>query len=109
MTDRAQYIAGLRILADRLEAGQDIPLPYHGDDAPVSWYVLASRDKAAAVTRGLPCTWRKEIRDAAEPADAYLDLTGTLGGPSGLRVKVTVTVNRDDARAEIDSYLGSDQ
>jgi hypothetical protein len=87
---RAQKIAGLRQLIDALAADETIPLPYELDDSAIHWYVLRDREAAAAVVQGLPCAWQKTVRDGDDPDGGSLDMAGTLGGPAGLDVKVTV-------------------
>jgi hypothetical protein len=92
---RARYVAGLRVLATMLEDNPGLPLPYHGNRAPVTFHFLAGDDPGAAVTaaaRALPCSWQQEVRDYGETGGgAYLDLNGDLGG-----LQVTLTVNRAD-------------
>lgn len=87
---RAQKLAGLRQLYDLLAADETIPLPYEVDDSAIHWFVLGDKEAAAAVVQGLPCTWQKSVRDGDDPDGGRLDMTGTLGGPSGLKVQVTV-------------------
>lgn len=59
MSDRTEYVAGLRILADLLERHDDLPLPTHGD---VSWLLFGTkgeRDTAAQIVRRMPGIWTK--------------------------------------------------
>lgn len=75
MTDRSDYIAGLRELADRLERHPDCPLPYDGTDSPLTW-ILDTREDVAAVARVMGRA-RKE-RDYKDG----LQLVGSLHGLS---------------------------
>lgn len=61
-TDRAGYTAGLRALADLLDAHPEVPLPYHGTAARMAIYQLsAGREAFAATVRALPGHKRKEV------------------------------------------------
>lgn len=76
--ERAAYTAGLRQLADALDAHPEIPLPYDGHDGPITIQFLFGADpraEMAAAVRALPCAWRKDARD-----DQYFDLNGNLAG-----------------------------
>jgi len=61
--ERAEYIAGLRALADALEAHPTVPLPIHGQPwNPLGWNLLgdeAQRETAAGIIRELGGTWDK--------------------------------------------------
>jgi hypothetical protein len=81
MTDRAEYIAGLRQLADLLEAHDDMPLPYSGssDYSYLQWIEVvddaaAQLERARTFARLIPGTVEKSVR-----GDAF-DLLGTIGG-----------------------------
>lgn len=53
---RLAYTAGLRLLADLLDAAPGVPLPFDGSTSPIQW-ALFDRDPAddlAAITRALP-------------------------------------------------------
>lgn len=57
MTDRAGYTAGLRQLADLLDAHPEIPLPFHGRPgcSPITIHHLdGDREAFAATVRALP-------------------------------------------------------
>jgi hypothetical protein len=63
---RAEYVAGLRALADLLEANTDVPVPTYGADRwqPIRWVITgesAAEQKAAiaAVVRAVGGTWAK--------------------------------------------------
>lgn len=79
-TDRAEYIAGLRQLADLLEQHPDaLPLPYQGHWVPITFHFLTGEDPKsalAAAVRALP------IRLDKSGGDSYFDLTGSLHGLS---------------------------
>ncbi len=88
MTDRAAYIAGLRQLADALEAHPEVPLPTDGTRMPLSWNLWDddAREQMAATARALPVAWVKETREGYDGGPDYFDLSGKLGG---LKVKLT--------------------
>ena len=77
MNDRAEYITGLRMLADLLERHDDLPLPYQGRETPLTFYFLnATREAFAAAARILPGPLIKHT-----PAyDDVFQLTGSLAG-----------------------------
>ncbi len=81
MSDRAEYIKGLRALADILEAHPEVPLPYQGscpDYARMTFHFLSADDpraEMAAARRALRVTLGKDARD-----DGYFDLKGSLYG-----------------------------
>lgn len=96
--ERAAHIAGLRQLADALEAHPEIPLPRTGASGgpPVKLHFLGGPDPRgalAAAARLIPCTWRKEFSEADPDGrwPAYLDLRGQLGG-----LHLELTAKRDD-------------
>jgi hypothetical protein len=78
-TDRTEYVAGLRQLADLLEQHDELPLPHEGrKHAPMTFYFLSGTDpkaKMVAAVRALPVPLLKGPRD-----DNYFDLNGTLHG-----------------------------
>lgn len=80
---RAEYIAGLRMLADALEANTAVCLPYDGAGALHGITVIppqdGQREQLAAWARALPGKKTKE------PRGAYFDLTGAF---RGLHIKV---------------------
>lgn len=89
MTDRSAYTAGLRQLADLLDANEALPIPYSGGDGtPLAMYLLnhnpETRDRFAAVVRALPGKRTKE----AEPSSGTFRVAATFGGEGGLRVEV---------------------
>lgn len=54
-TERAAYITGLRMLADLLEANDQLPLPWTGGQYdPLQLAVWTSKEQLAAITRALP-------------------------------------------------------
>lgn len=80
---RADYTAGLRRLADILDAHPDVPLPYQGSATPMTFHFLSAADPKgdlARMARVFPGPFAKDHRDT------YFDLEGRLGG---LRVKFT--------------------
>lgn len=85
--DRTGYTAGLRALADLLDAHPEVPLPYHGSTAPLTIMHLSGADqrtKFLASVRAFPGHKTKEARDA------YFDVEVMLHGLS-----VQITANRD--------------
>jgi hypothetical protein len=87
--ERARFIDGLRVLADALEEHPEVPLPYHGTSAEISFYFLLTenpRAEMAAAARALPCSWQKEASDSRET----LSLHGQLGA---LRVELVAYRN----------------
>ena len=89
MTARAEYIAGLRELADLLERHDDLPLPYHGTTSELLW-VQVTRDAdeqkagAAKFARLIPSAIAKE------PRGDSLDVKGRIRG-----LRVCLIVDRD--------------
>lgn len=66
MIDRADFITGLRQLADLLEQHDDIPLPYDGITVPISIYDFwpdtdQNRSRAALFARAFPGSVDKEF------------------------------------------------
>lgn len=87
-TRRAGYIAGLRRLADVLEAHPDIPLPYHGSWAGITIHYLHDEDaraNMAAAARAFGGTWDKTASEGER--SEYFDLTTKLAG--GLLLELT--------------------
>ena len=90
MSARAEYIAGLRELADLLERHDDLPLPYHGSGISELLWVETTRDTdeqkavAAKFARLIPSTIAKEPRGDA------LDVKGRIRG-----LRVCLIVDRD--------------
>jgi hypothetical protein len=88
MTDRAEYIAGLRQLADLLEQNPDaLPLPYEGRSGAITFHFLSGEDpkaEMAAAARAIPTRLDKS------GGDSYFDLTGSLHG-----LKIELTAFRD--------------
>jgi uncharacterized protein YbjT (DUF2867 family) len=80
MTDRAAYIAGLRQLADALEAHPGIPLPV--TEMTIHFMrVDDPRTALAEAARAFPCAWRKRAW-TGESGQSYFDLNGRLAGLS---------------------------
>lgn len=79
---RVEYIAGLRALADVLEANPHLRLPYDGSHKGAALAIMPhgdERQELADWVRALP--GKKEKKDRGE----YFDLNGTL---HGLHIKV---------------------
>jgi hypothetical protein len=97
---RAVYIAGIRALADRLDASPDVPLPFPGRLGPVVFHFLGDDDPipalfAAALALGGP--WRWNVRDyPGSGGCCYFDLAGDF---RGLEVQLTAFL---DAACERD-------
>lgn len=90
MRTREAQIAGIRDLADWLEAHPEIPVPHSLTGASEYAYELIhakhgedERSVVAAVARALP---GKVEKRALDTADALFSLTGTL--PGGVNIKV---------------------
>jgi hypothetical protein len=85
---RAEYIAGLRMLADVLEANPHLRLPYTGSDQGSPINVMPhgdERQELADWARALPGKKQKKDRDA------YFDLNAALRG-----LHITVICHRDE-------------
>jgi len=79
---RAAYTAGLRQLADALDAHPGLPLPTGGSVAPLTIHFLHGDDPRAAMAaaaRVLPVTWAKDAWEGAS-GGAYFELAGALAG-----------------------------
>ena len=88
MTARDQYIAGLRALADLLDADETMPLPYDGtgySQIAVFYHGSDSKDGLAAFARAFPGRLEKVYDDESEAFG--FELRGTLGGPDGLGIR----------------------
>lgn len=99
--ERAGYIAGLRQLADALEAHPELPLPYDGTTGALTMQFLHDDPRAAmaAAARALPCQLDKVINNYDDmPQGGYLYLRGKL---AGLRVEL---VTYRDAVCTIAGY-----
>lgn len=60
--ERAEYIAGMRALADVLERTPDIPLPQSGTGQSITWVVTIESDQKAAtagIIRAVGGSWSK--------------------------------------------------
>lgn len=77
---RAAYVAGLRQLADALDAHPEIPLPWYGAESrsPVIIGFHGAdedvRKRMAAAVRAMPSCWSKD------PDEKWLNLNGQLAG-----------------------------
>lgn len=90
---RAEYIAGLRALADLLEEHGDWPLPTDGSSSPFDWWVWDhnagdSRSVFAAIVRALPGTKTKTVGEGY--AATWFTVTAQLRG-------LTIDVNANRA------------
>lgn len=86
---RAEYIAGLRMLADTLDANPDLELPIYGDRyAPMAVYLVGDENQ-----RGQLAAWAKALPGRKEKADrdTRLDLKGAFRG-----LHISVTVEREE-------------
>lgn len=88
LTDRTQYIAGLRELADLLDKNDDLPVPSHGE---IQWLYFSARydhdeqkTTAATIVRRITGAFAKEITDELFRYKTH------LGGPEGLELEVIV-------------------
>jgi hypothetical protein len=86
---RAEYVKGLRALADLLEQHDELPLPYQGGKhSPMSLTFLSDDDpkgRLAAAARAMPGRLDKQVRESAEYGN-YFDLRCRL---DGLHIKLT--------------------
>lgn len=99
MSDRAEYVKGLRALADVLEDHPELPLPWQGGQyMPMTLHFLTVDDPRAQMA-----TARRALGIPMEkrPRDGYFDLEGTLHG-----VHVQLTAYRHDVceRVVVGSY-----
>lgn len=94
MTGRAEYIEGLRLLADLLEHHDTVPLPYDGNRGAIAW-VLNGKDydKRAALQQILVAVPGAKSKDVIADG-AGDDLFTVEGRLAGLRVKVIL--HRED-------------
>jgi hypothetical protein len=88
---RADYVKGLRALADILEASPEVPLPYTGSVSEIAINAfLHSKDPRAAIVATVRAftgvAWDKETRDGKGSDDSYFDMLGSL---HGLRLRLT--------------------
>jgi hypothetical protein len=60
--NRTAFTAGLRVLADALDANPDLPLPYDGTTSELSVFTR-TKAEAAAYARVLPGTVDKRVTD----------------------------------------------
>jgi hypothetical protein len=84
--NRSGYTAGLRQLADVLDAHPEIPLPDRGTDEIGALYIgfwgEDAKERLAAAARAFPCNWAKSA------TDRFFNLNGQL---AGLHVELTAT------------------
>jgi len=85
---RADYIAGLRALADLLDKHEELPLPYHGRNSDLLWIESGTDTLPVAQTfaRTIPGSIDKRIREQ----DGAFDLLGQIHG-----LRVAMILNRD--------------
>jgi hypothetical protein len=81
-TVRAEYIAGLRVLADLLEARPEIPAPYHGRSTELAIFT-SGKDELVAAARAFPGKLDKTYDDNSSAFG--FELHGRL---RGLRVVI---------------------
>lgn len=86
-TDRAAYIAGLRAIADALEADPELPAP-HAGSASVALIFCDTKEQVQAWSRVMTGAKHKEIED---DANYGFRLVGQING-----VRVKVLVARDE-------------
>lgn len=90
---RADYITGLRRLADILDDHPDVPLPYEGAGTAITFHFLNAEDPKAALAacaRALPTNWTKQVSGGGKYPN-YFDMYGSLAG-----LKLHLTAFRDD-------------
>jgi len=110
MTDRAEYIAGLRQLADLLEAHDELPLPVEGRISAINFHFLFDDDPRTALAdavRAMPISLAKNDPASSDYAETYFELAGYL---RGLEVKLVafreqvcerVVVDRREVTVEV--------
>ena len=83
-TNRAEYIVGLRALADLLEANPDLPIPDGEPDGRFAWNIWPdggdTAARVAAIRRMLPGTFTKNDPASNAFASKYYELTAPLRG-----------------------------
>jgi hypothetical protein len=82
---RAEFVKGLRALADVLEGHAEVPLPFTGTASALCISFLCrddARSAMAAAARAFPCSWDKRVWG---DETAYFDMVGSL---HGLQVKL---------------------
>ena len=81
-TDRNDYIAGLRALADALDTNAELPLPYHGgsDSTPILAFAYG-KDAVAAWARAMPGKVEKKYDDTGDSTFGF-QLRGSFAGLS---------------------------
>jgi hypothetical protein len=88
---RAEYIAGLRMLADLLDANPHLGLPFDGRTLPMSVYITREdeqREKLAEWARALP---GQKTKSEEGTGGVFLALTAQLRG-----VSLRVLANREE-------------
>lgn len=86
-TKRAEYVKGLRELADVLESSPEVPLPFDGNCTAMTFSFLGGEDprsEMAAVARAMPCRLDKHVTEH-DSGTSYFHLRGSL---HGLRVEL---------------------
>lgn len=86
---RAEYIAGLRQLADLLEAHDELPLPFDGNHGAMNFMFLNDDDPRAAMAaavRALPVPLAKNDPAKGGAEEKYFNLSGHL---HGLRIELS--------------------
>lgn len=89
--ERAAYVAGLRALADLLEANPDLVLPFDGRTHPISVFARTGDDQRTALAawvRALP--GRKDKRETGTGGRIF-EVAGSLRG-----LRVSVMADRDE-------------
>lgn len=82
--DRADYIAGLRALADLLEQHDELPLPTHGSESPLAWWIwphAVEDPKAtlATLVRLIPGAKSKSVGEGSA-GNSWFTVTAQLHG-----------------------------
>jgi len=91
--DRADYIAGLRALADLLEQHDELPLPSHGASQPLDWWIWEhevedAKAVMATIVRLLPGAKSKVVGESG--ASSWFTVEAKL---HGLRINVNARRN----------------
>lgn len=88
---RAEYIAGLRMLADLLERHSEVPLPSTGRTMPIDIWVTREEDQAAKLAELARLLPGRKTKSQVGSQGQWFCLTAHLRG-----LKVEVTADRNE-------------
>ena len=84
---RADFTAGLRQLADALDAHPEAKLPYSGGPLAELLFQPKTAAEMDATAAALGCEWTPNIWDATQSGAEYFEMTGSL---AGLKLKLLI-------------------